>query len=144
MEISTKKIYRIVFNRPKNISSPLAGKYHLRGIMELGLSGYPFKRFINEILKQQGHAVIMSEIVKDNSVNHEIDTIAEKNSPPFMIECKYPHQPGTRSHMKIPLLYPVIYITTLTKIEKQQLLEKILCYAKKLAMAKNNLNTILD
>lgn len=209
--ISTKKIYRIAFNRLKNISSPLAAKYHLKkGIMELGPSGYPFERFIGEILKQQGYTVIVSEIVKGKCVNHEIDVIAEKDNHHFMIECKYHNQPGTRSDVKIPLyiqarfkdveeawtqlpghgtkfhqgwvvtnthftsdaiqygtcaglfllgwdfpakdslkeqidtlgLYPVTCLTTLTKIEKQQLLENDIVLCKEICDNENHLTTI--
>ena len=56
--ISTKKIYRLAFNKLKDRSKHLAARYHLKqGIMELGPSGYPFERFIGEILKQQGYSV---------------------------------------------------------------------------------------
>lgn len=102
--ISTKKIYRIAFNLLKDTSSPLAAKYHLkRGIMELGPSGFPFERFIGEILKQQGYSVRVGEIVKGKCVTHEVDVIAEKDHHHFMIECKYHNQPGTISDVKIPL-----------------------------------------
>ncbi|MFV5703652.1 restriction endonuclease [Flavobacterium sp. XS2P12] len=209
--ISTKKIYRIAFNRLKDISSPLAAKYHLkRGIMELGPSGYPFERFIGEILKQQGYTVIVNEIVKGKCVNHEIDVIAEKDNHHFMIECKYHNQPGTKSDVKIPLyiqarfkdveeawiqlpghgtkfhqgwvvtnthftsdaiqygtcaglhvlgwdfpakdslkeqidtlgLYPVTCLTTLTKIEKQQLLENDIVLCKEICNNENHLSII--
>jgi len=102
--ISTKKIYRIAFNLLKATSNPLAAKYHLkRGIMELGPSGFPFEKFIGEILKQQGYSVRVGDIVKGKCVNHEIDVIAEKDNHHFMIECKYHNQPGTVSDVKIPL-----------------------------------------
>lgn len=209
--ISTKKIYRIAFDLLRNTSSPLAAKYHLkRGIMELGPSGYPFERFIGEILKQQGYTAIVSEIVKGKCVNHEIDVIAEKDNHHFMIECKYHNQPGTRSDVKIPLyiqarfkdveeawmllpghgtkfhqgwvvtnthftsdaiqygtcaglhllgwdfpakdslkeqidtlgLYPVTCLTTLTKIEKQQLLENDIVLCKEICDNENHLTTI--
>jgi len=209
--ISTKKIYRIAFNLLKGTSSPLAAKYHLkRGIMELGPSGYPFERFIGEILKHQGYSVKVGEIVKGKCVNHEIDVIAEKDHHHFMIECKYHNQPGTISDVKIPLyiqarfkdveaawiqlpghgtkfhqgwvvtntrftgdaiqygtcaglnllgwdfpkknslkeqidtlgLYPVTCLTTLTKIEKQQLLENNVVLCKEICDNENHLNTI--
>jgi hypothetical protein len=102
--ISTKKIYRIAYNLLRERSGHLAAKYHLkRGIMELGPSGYPFEKFIGEILKYQGYSVKVGEIVKGKCVNHEIDVIAEKDHHHFMIECKYHNQPGTISDVKIPL-----------------------------------------
>lgn len=102
--ISTKKIYRLAFNKLKDRSKHLAARYHLKqGIMELGPSGYPFERFIGEILKQQGYSVKVGEIVKGKCVNHEIDVIAEKDNYHFMIECKYHNRLGTISNVKIPL-----------------------------------------
>ncbi len=102
--ISTKKIYRIAFNLLKKRSRPIAAKYHLKSaIMELGPSGYPFERFVGEILKHQEYSVRVGEIVKGTCVNHEIDVIAEKDDHHFMIECKYHNQPGIICNVKIPL-----------------------------------------
>lgn len=102
--ISTRKIYRFAFNMLRERSSHLAAKYHLkRGIMELGPSGYPFEKFISEILKYKGYTVSVGEIVKGKCVNHEIDVIAEQDHHHFMIECKYHNHPGTITDVKIPL-----------------------------------------
>ena len=102
--ISTKKIYRIAFNLLKESSRHLAAKYHLKqAIMELGPSGYPFEKYIGEILRYQGYKTTVGEIVQGKCVNHEIDVIAEKDHHHFMIECKYHNQRGTFSDVKIPL-----------------------------------------
>lgn len=102
--ISTKKIYQIAFNLLKKNAGHLAAKYHLkRGIMELGPSGYPFEKYISEILRYQGYDVKVGQIVKGKCVNHEVDVIAEKDHYHFMVECKYHNEPGTVSDVKIPL-----------------------------------------
>jgi Restriction endonuclease len=102
--ISTKKIYRKAFSLLKERSRFLAARYNLKNaIMVLGPSGYPFERFIGELLKYQGFNVEVSKIVAGKCVNHEVDVIAEKDSHHFMIECKYHNQPGTVSDVKIPL-----------------------------------------
>ena len=102
--MSTRKIYRIAFNLLKESSRSLAAKYHLKqAIMELGPSGYPFEKFIGEILRYQGYNIKVGEIVKGKCVNHEIDVIAEKEHHHFMIECKYHNLQGTFSDVKIPL-----------------------------------------
>lgn len=102
--ISTKKIYRLAFNKLKNSSKHLAARYHLKqAIMELGPSGYPFERFIGEILKQQGYSVKVGEIVKGKCVTHEVDVIALADHHHFMIECKYHNQQGIVCDVKIPL-----------------------------------------
>ncbi len=102
--ISTKEIYRMAFSLLKADTKHIAAKYHLkRAIMELGPSGFPFEKFIGEILKQQGYSVKVGEIVKGKCVNHEIDVIAEKENNHFMVECKYHNLPGNVSDVKIPL-----------------------------------------
>lgn len=103
-EVSTKKIYRMAFSLLKAHSSQLAGKYHLkRAIMELGPTGYPFERYIGEILKAQGYKTQVGVVVQGKCVTHEVDVIAEKEDHHFMIECKFHNQPGTKSDVKVAL-----------------------------------------
>jgi len=102
--IATKKIYKRAFSLLKEHSRFLAARYNLKNaIMILGPSGYPFERFVGELLKYQGYKVEVAKIVSGKCVNHEVDVIAEKDNHHFMIECKYHNQPGTVSDVKIPL-----------------------------------------
>lgn len=102
--VSTKRIYRLAFDRLKNRSKHLAARYHLKqAIMELGPSGYPFEKFVGEILKYQGYSVEVGVIVKGKCVNHEVDVIALADHHHFMIECKYHNQRGIVCDVKIPL-----------------------------------------
>lgn len=102
--ISTKKIYRLAFNKLKDHSKHLAARYNLKhGIMELGPSGYPFERFIGEILKHQGYTVKVGEIIKGKCITHEVDVIASAGHHHFMIECKYHNLQGIVCDVKIPL-----------------------------------------
>lgn len=102
--ITTKQIYQLAFGLLKKRSPYTAAKYKLkRAIMELGPSGYPFEKFVADILKHQGYAVQVGEIIKGQCVNHEIDVIAEKGNQHFMIECKFHNLSGTNCDVKIPL-----------------------------------------
>ncbi|MBL7891539.1 MAG: restriction endonuclease [Bacteroidia bacterium] len=102
--ISTKKIYHKAFAMLRKASKPIAAKYKLKqAIMELGPSGYPFEKYIGEILKQQGFSVKVGEVVKGHCVNHEIDVIAEKGNNHYLIECKYHNTTGIICDVKIPL-----------------------------------------
>jgi Holliday junction resolvase len=102
--ISTKKIYKLAFNLLKDTSPHLAGRYHLKqAIMELGPSGYPFERFIAEILRHQGFAVKVGVTVQGKCVQHEIDVIAERDQQHYMVECKYHNRQGVVCDVKIPL-----------------------------------------
>lgn len=102
--ISTKKIYKIAYSLLRGSSKSLAAKYHLKGaIMELGPSGFPFEKYVGEILRYQGYKVKVGELVKGQCVQHEVDVIAVLDNLQLMIECKYHNLPGTICDVKIPL-----------------------------------------
>lgn len=103
--ISTKEIYRHILeflnSSPQTYSS---GRYRLRqAIMELGPTGFPFEKYIGEILKHYGYSVETGVIVSGSCVDHEVDVVAEKDDQHFMIECKYHNQPGVHSDVKVAL-----------------------------------------
>lgn len=102
--ITTKEIYKTAFNYLKKHSRPSASRYKLKkGILELGPSGFPFEKFVGELLKNQGYKVEVGVNVQGNCVQHEVDVIAEKDNQHFMIECKYHSSYNTKCNVKIPL-----------------------------------------
>jgi hypothetical protein len=102
--ISTKQIYKLAFSLLRDNSRHLAARYHLKdAIMELGPSGYPFEKYIAEILKAQGYTARVGQIVQGKCVNHEIDVIAEKENHSFIVECKYHNLRGIFCDVKVPL-----------------------------------------
>lgn len=103
--IPTKELYRIVSRLLKQYQ-PSRGfsRYGLkRAIMELGPTGFPFERFVGEILKQEGFEVQVGKIVQGECVQHEIDVIAQKANKHFMVECKYHNRPGIKTDAKVAL-----------------------------------------
>ena len=102
--ISTKSIYKGAHKLLSKTERPVAGRYHLKnGLMELGPSGFPFEKYVSEILTQQGYSVQVGKIVDGKCVKHEVDVIAQKDNHHFMIECKYHNSPGMVCDVKIPL-----------------------------------------
>lgn len=102
--ISTKKIFRYAFRLLKKKSRPTAAKYHLKkAIMDLGPSGYPFEKFIGELLQSQGFAVKIGQIIQGHCVEHEVDIVGQKDGLKIMVECKYHNYPGIVSDVKVPL-----------------------------------------
>ncbi len=102
--ISTKEIYKKAFQLLRKSSRPTAAKYKLKkAILELGPTGYPFERFIGEVLKYQGFDVEVGIIVKGHCVNHEIDVIAIKDNKHYIIECKFHSDQARKCDVKIPL-----------------------------------------
>ncbi len=102
--IPTKKIYRIAFKLLKKRSAHNAARYHLKqAIMELGPSGFPFEKFIAEILNWQGYDTQTGVILQGKCVTHEVDVIARKENDFVIAECKYHNKPGIFCDVKIPL-----------------------------------------
>jgi hypothetical protein len=102
--ITTKEIYRNAFALLQKASKSTAAKYKLKqAIMELGPTGFPFEKYISEILKHQGYRVKVGEVLKGHCVNHEVDVIAEKDEYYFIIECKYHNLQGINCDVKVPL-----------------------------------------
>jgi len=102
--ISTKQIYKQAFLLLKDSSRHIAARYNLKqAIMELGPSGYPFEKYIAEILNAQGYSTRVGQIVQGKCVSHEIDVIAEKENHSYMVECKYHNLRGIFCDVKIPL-----------------------------------------
>ncbi len=102
--ITTGKIYRSAYASLKKISSGAAGRYRLKeAIMELGPTGFPFEKFVGELLKYQGYQVQTGVIVRGKCVSHEVDVIARKDNKVLMLECKFHATPGKKSDVKISL-----------------------------------------
>lgn len=102
--ISTQKIYKEAFRLLRNYSNRFAGRYKLKeAILELGPTGYPFEKFVGELLKRLGYQTETGIMVNGNCVSHEIDVIAEKDDKHFMIECKFHNRKGHKCNVKVSL-----------------------------------------
>lgn len=102
--MSTRKVYQMAYSILRKKSHRAAGKYRLKkAIFELGPTGYPFERFVGELLKNQGYTVEVGKIVQGHCVQHEVDVVAEKDNQKFMIECKFHQQPNRKSDVKVSL-----------------------------------------
>jgi uncharacterized protein YqgQ/Holliday junction resolvase-like predicted endonuclease len=102
--ITTKEIYKRAFAILRKHSRPTASRYKLKkGILELGPSGFPFEKFVGELLKNQGYKVQVGVNVQGICVLHEVDIIAEKENNHYMIECKFHSSFKIPCNVKIPL-----------------------------------------
>lgn len=90
----------------------LAARYNLKSaIMELGPTGFPFEKYIAEILEEYGYDTKVGRQVQGYCVNHEVDVIARKDTSAgsgqgkehFMVECKYHNSRGSRSDVKVAM-----------------------------------------
>jgi len=103
-KITTKRIYQIAYNILKRKSKNAAGRYRLKkAIFDLGPSGYPFEKFMGRLFENRGYKVKVGEIVQGNCITHEVDVIAENDEEIIMVECKFHHQQGRKSDVKVAL-----------------------------------------
>ncbi|SDN09769.1 ATP cone domain-containing protein [Daejeonella rubra] len=100
----TKAIYKLAFSYLKKHSSFSASRYKLKSaILELGPSGFPFEKYIAELLKFKNYTTEVGTIVQGHCVSHEIDIIAEKEGRHLIIECKFHSDQRRFCDIKVPL-----------------------------------------
>lgn len=119
--VSTKVIYQKAFALLKKRSNATAARYKLKkAILELGPSGYPFEKFVAEILNYQGFKTDVGVYVQGHCVQHEVDIVAEKYQHHYMVECKFHNTFNRHCDVKVPL-----YINSrFEDIEKEYLKEE--------------------
>ena len=102
--ISSKKIYQHAFRLLRKTSRPSAAKYKLkRALMELGPSGYPFEKYIGEILTYQGYEVQVGLIMQGGCISHEVDVFATQADKCIAVECKFGNSNGKKVDVKVAL-----------------------------------------
>lgn len=102
--ISTQTIYKLAFSRLKKISRGLAARYKLKqAIRELGPTGFPFEKYVGELLRHQGYKVKTDQMLEGQCVEHEVDVIAVGDHQKHYIECKFHNRQDEKCDVKIPL-----------------------------------------
>jgi hypothetical protein len=102
--MSTWDIYRHAYALLKRLHRPIAAQYSLKkAILELGPSGYPFERFVAEILRREGYRVKVGVMVRGICVTHEVDVLAEKDDERVLVEAKYHNNAGLKTDVKVAL-----------------------------------------
>ena len=100
----TTDIYEHAFDLLSKYNRPVASHYSLkRAMLELGPSGFPFERFIAELLSVEGYRTEVGMMVQGLCVEHEVDVIAEKSGERILVEAKYHNSAETKSDVKVAL-----------------------------------------
>ena len=119
--IPTREIYRLAFAMLKRKSGTSASRYKLkRAILELGPSGFPFEKYVSELLKFRDYKTKVGEIVKGHCVNHEIDIIGDKEDRHLIIECKFHSDQRRFCDVKIPLYVYSRFKDVESELKKQK------------------------
>lgn len=103
--IPTYEIYKHITEFLSNSPHPYTKtRYSLKqAIMDLGPTGYPFEDYVNEILKMEGYATEVRQILEGKCITHEIDLILQKNEVNAMAECKFHNSPKTHTQVHVSL-----------------------------------------
>ena len=102
--MSTSQIYKHASFLLKKQFRKVEVSYSLRkAVMELGPTGFPFERFVGEILKERGYEVKIGEILKGHCASHELDVVAYNENKLILVEAKYHNGLGTKSDIKTAL-----------------------------------------
>ncbi len=118
--MSTHKIYHIAFRLLRKKSRTIASKYHLkRAIMKLGQSGYPFEKYVAEILRHQGFQTQNDQILNGFCVTHEVDVVAKRSNQTIFVECKYHNRLGINCDVKISLYFNARFMDIEKAYKKQ-------------------------
>ena len=98
---STKKIYSLARKYLRQINHASGLRYSLKNaLLRLGPSGYPFEKYIGEILKHYGYKVKIGSIINGKCVRHEVDVYAVNNEEVLAVECKYRNSSGSTIDVK--------------------------------------------
>lgn len=102
--MTTKKIYSDAFALLRKGRKDVAARYSLRqAVMALGPTGFPFEKFIGEILKKQGFKVRVGVILYGFCVTHEVDVLASNGNKHIFVEAKFHNHPGVKTDLKVAL-----------------------------------------
>jgi hypothetical protein len=110
--MTTSHIYKHAFEiLKKKKDSVSAARYSLkRAVMELGPTGFPFEKFVGEILKTKGYKITLGTMMEGACAPHEIDVLAEKEDKLLVIEAKFHNQLSVKSDLKVALYVKARYL----------------------------------
>ncbi|MEK7148689.1 MAG: ATP cone domain-containing protein [Patescibacteria group bacterium] len=102
--MKTSQIYKHAYSILKKNEYPVAVRYSLRkAVLELGPSGFPFEKFVAEVLRGKGFTAQTGVILPGFCVAHEVDVLMEKDNRHIFVECKFHNQQGIKTDVKVAL-----------------------------------------
>ena len=101
--ITTREVLNLTLKLLKE-EPEAAIRYDLkRAIMTLGPTGFPFEKFVAELLQNYGYKTRVGQVIRGKCVDHEIDIVAEKDGKRYLVECKYHNALGIHTDLKVAL-----------------------------------------
>lgn len=101
---STREIYRLAHAQLRKRSRSCGMRYTLKqALFRLGPTGYPFERYIGDILEDYGYRTEVGVTLEGKCVSHEVDVLAENEDEIRAMECKYHNAKGRTTDVKVAL-----------------------------------------
>jgi Holliday junction resolvase len=96
--IETSAVYKRIHKLLSRSVPKSALRFSLKqGMRKLGPTGFPFERYIGEVLKRYGFEVKINQFLPGFCLkDYEIDFVAKKDGLVYVGECKYRNLPGER------------------------------------------------
>ncbi len=102
--MKTAQIYKHAYSILKKKKYPASVRYSLRkAVMELGPSGFPFEKYVAEVMRRKGFKAETGVILPGFCVSHEVDILLEKGDRHIFAECKFHNQQGIKTDVKVAL-----------------------------------------
>ena len=102
--ISTAEIYEYIEDTLETLYPAGKNKYGLKkALLAIGPTGYPFEKFVAALLTEHEYQTEINMQIWGECVQHEVDVLAKKDKRVYFVECKYHHQQGLRSDVKVAL-----------------------------------------
>ena len=102
--MKTSQIYKHAYSILKKNKYPAAIRYSLRkAVMELGPSGFPFEKYVAEVMRGKGYTARTGVVLPGFCVSHEVDVLMEKDDRHIFVECKFHNQQGIKTDVKVAL-----------------------------------------
>lgn len=101
---TSDSVYRKAFALLKKKEKRSAAMYSIRrSILELGPSGFPFEKFVADILEKKGYKTINNMTLQGHCVTHETDVIAYDKDDFIVMEVKFHNNLAVKSDTKVAM-----------------------------------------
>ncbi len=109
--ITTRKIYKIVYELLEETTPEASHKYNLkRALLEIGPAGYEFEDFTAKLLALEGYRTEVRQTIQGRCITHEIDVIATRGGDSHLLECKFHNEAGMRCRIQTALYVYARYL----------------------------------
>jgi len=100
--MKTSEIFSDVTKMLNSKTPKAALRFNLKkGMKKLGPTGFPFEKFVGEVLKRLGYNVKINQYLPGHCIrSYEIDFVTQKEKIIYVGECKYRNLPGEKVHSK--------------------------------------------